>query len=394
MQPLTFHDLSVKIKLCLRRCEYMHSICIVAAADLLKFAEITHDSWETWCDLISLQPAILVQDRQRLRQVLLWRADLSAPSAHVSKHEILRFLLISLLCIFFRHFTVLVTQTAVWVLHEWARSRPMTHLAIFFLFFLCFEWKKGIRDADPRFWSCSTNGCFLLALDPQRLEKCHCRLSFFLDCLLWLCGATVLHFWFTCFLLKPLPVLHCCSCGKWQMSRMNARWTIIEWKQRAAALQSTLECWTFFHPFLGATNILSDGDSHGMGCSGSLEDLAAAAGWWESVDGGPAAIWWFCSILISWQQAQARATLKWQTWRDRSDNRRCLVFGVFQSCEDIFMSMVDACLASSDMRSLLEVFQEVRSWLPGFPRATVAFSLAVKMAMQLQQLDLALECLV
>lgn len=55
------------------------------------------------------------------------------------------------------------------------------------------------------------------------------------------------------------------------------------------------------------------------------------------------------------------------------------------------MSMVDACLASSDMRSLLEVFQEVRSWLPGFPRATVAFSLAVKMAMQLQQLDLALE---
>ena len=118
--------------------------------------------------------------------------------------------------------------------------------AIFFLFFLCFEWKKGIRDADPRFWSCSTNGCFLLALDPQRLVKCHCRLSFFLDCLLWLCGATVLHFWFTCFLLKPLPVLHCCSCGKWQMSRMNARWTIIEWKHRAAALQSTLECRTFF----------------------------------------------------------------------------------------------------------------------------------------------------
>lgn len=169
------------------------------------------------------------------------------------------FLLISLLCIFFRRLTVLVTQTAVWVLHEWARSRPMTHLAIFFLFFLCFEWKKGICDADPRLWSCSTNGCFLLALDPQRLEKCHCRLSFFLDCLLWLCGATVLHFWFTCFLLKPLPVLHCCSSGKWQMSRMNARWTIIEWKHRAAALQSTLECRTFFHPFLGATNILSDG---------------------------------------------------------------------------------------------------------------------------------------
>lgn len=42
-----------------------------------------------------MQPAILVQDRQRLRQVLLWRADLSAPSAHVSKHEIVRFLWIS-----------------------------------------------------------------------------------------------------------------------------------------------------------------------------------------------------------------------------------------------------------------------------------------------------------
>lgn len=34
--------------------------------------------------------------------------------------------------------------------------------------------------------------------------------------------------------------------------------------------------------------------------------------------------------------------------------------------------------------------QEVKSWLPGFPRATVAFSLAVKMAMQLQDLELAL----
>ena len=67
---------------------------------------------------------------------------------------------------------------------------------------------------------------------------------------------------------------------------------------------------------------------------------------------------------------------------------------MFSSYEDIFMSMVDASLASWDMRSLLEVFQEVRSWLPGFPRATVAFSLAGKMAMQLQRLDLALECLV
>lgn len=74
----------------------------------------------------------------------------------------------------------------------------------------------------------------------------------------------------------------------------------------------------------------------------------------------------------------------WKIWRQLLADEKVLT-------EDIFMSMVDACLASSDMRSLLEVFQEVRSWLPGFPRATVAFSLAVKMAMQLQQLDLALE---
>ena len=42
----------------------------------------------------------------------------------------------------------------------------MTHMAIVFLLFLCFDLKKGMRDADPRLWSCPTNGCFLLAIDP------------------------------------------------------------------------------------------------------------------------------------------------------------------------------------------------------------------------------------
>ena len=41
---------------------------------------------------------------------------------------------------FFRHLRVLVTQTAIWVLREWSRSRPMTDLANFFLFFLL--WMK------------------------------------------------------------------------------------------------------------------------------------------------------------------------------------------------------------------------------------------------------------
>ncbi|CAK9017356.1 Pentatricopeptide repeat-containing protein At1g62670 [Durusdinium trenchii] len=73
----------------------------------------------------------------------------------------------------------------------------------------------------------------------------------------------------------------------------------------------------------------------------------------------------------------------WAIWRDLLRNKRALT-------EDVFMSMVDACLAGSDLKALLQVFQEVKSWLPGFPRATVAFSLAVKMAMQLQDLELAL----
>lgn len=91
-----------------------------------------------------------------------------------------------------------------------------------------------------------------------------------------------------------------------------------------------------------------------------------------------------CVMLIRAYGHAQQMDEAWKIWRQMLADEKVLT-------EDIFMSMVDACLASSDMKSLLEVFQEVRSWLPGFPRATVAFSLAVKMAMQVQQLDLALE---
>ncbi|CAE7309293.1 unnamed protein product [Symbiodinium natans] len=59
--------------------------------------------------------------------------------------------------------------------------------------------------------------------------------------------------------------------------------------------------------------------------------------------------------------------------------------------EDAFMSMVDACLATSDVKAALRVFKESRAWLAGFPRAAVAFALAVKAATQSQQLVAAVE---
>jgi len=91
-----------------------------------------------------------------------------------------------------------------------------------------------------------------------------------------------------------------------------------------------------------------------------------------------------CVMLIRAHGHAQQMDEAWQIWRQLLCDEKSLT-------EDIFMSMVDACLAAGDMKSLVEVFQEVKCWLPGFPRATVGFSLAVKMAMQLQKVDLALK---
>eukprot|EP00437_Effrenium_voratum_P038435 CAMPEP_0181468468 /NCGR_PEP_ID=MMETSP1110-20121109/37506_1 /TAXON_ID=174948 /ORGANISM="Symbiodinium sp., Strain CCMP421" /LENGTH=835 /DNA_ID=CAMNT_0023593319 /DNA_START=99 /DNA_END=2604 /DNA_ORIENTATION=+ len=91
-----------------------------------------------------------------------------------------------------------------------------------------------------------------------------------------------------------------------------------------------------------------------------------------------------CVMLMRAHGHALRMDEAWALWRQLLRDDRALT-------EDIFMSMVDACLASSDLHSLLRVFQEARRVLRGFPRATVAFSLATKAAVQLQQLDMALE---
>ncbi|CAE7188442.1 unnamed protein product [Symbiodinium sp. CCMP2456] len=74
----------------------------------------------------------------------------------------------------------------------------------------------------------------------------------------------------------------------------------------------------------------------------------------------------------------------WRLWRRLLDEDT-------MPTEDAFMSMVDACLATSDVKAALRVFKESRAFLAGFPRAAVAFALAVKAATASQQLTAAVE---
>lgn len=74
----------------------------------------------------------------------------------------------------------------------------------------------------------------------------------------------------------------------------------------------------------------------------------------------------------------------WRLWRRLLDDDT-------MPTEDAFMSMVDACLATSDVKAALRVFKECRALLAGFPRAAVAFALAVKAATASQQLAAAVE---
>mmetsp|Transcript_43899 Transcript_43899/g.102597 ORF Transcript_43899/g.102597 Transcript_43899/m.102597 type:complete len:898 (-) Transcript_43899:66-2759(-) len=103
---------------------------------------------------------------------------------------------------------------------------------------------------------------------------------------------------------------------------------------------------------------------------------------WDATDLSPSPH--ACVMLMRAHGHAGRLREAWRLWHQLLADDKVLT-------EDAFMSMIDACLACSDVKAALQVFKESRSLLGGFPRATVAFSLAVKAAMQHNQLAVAIE---
>lgn len=89
-----------------------------------------------------------------------------------------------------------------------------------------------------------------------------------------------------------------------------------------------------------------------------------------------------CSTLLRAYGHSHQLDQAWDLWRSLQEKG---------PDEEVFMSMVDACLAASELPAALQVFREARSWLSGMPRATVAFSLVVKAAVQANRPNLAMD---
>eukprot|EP00440_Ansanella_granifera_P000069 gb/GFBE01000072.1/.p1 GENE.gb/GFBE01000072.1/~~gb/GFBE01000072.1/.p1 ORF type:complete len:932 (+),score=227.65 gb/GFBE01000072.1/:1-2796(+) len=91
-----------------------------------------------------------------------------------------------------------------------------------------------------------------------------------------------------------------------------------------------------------------------------------------------------CATLIRAYGHAQRLDEAWVLWRRVSSE-------IDGPSEEAFISMVNACLASSDLAAASKIFQEMRGRLAEFPRAAVAFSLTVKTAVQLRKVDLAIQ---
>lgn len=89
-----------------------------------------------------------------------------------------------------------------------------------------------------------------------------------------------------------------------------------------------------------------------------------------------------CSTLLRAYGHLHQLDQAWALWRSLQERG---------PDEEVFMSMVTACLTSSDLAAALQVFKEARDWLGEMPRATVAFSSVVKAAVQANKIHLAMD---
>eukprot|EP00441_Pelagodinium_beii_P046438 CAMPEP_0197619548 /NCGR_PEP_ID=MMETSP1338-20131121/551_1 /TAXON_ID=43686 ORGANISM="Pelagodinium beii, Strain RCC1491" /NCGR_SAMPLE_ID=MMETSP1338 /ASSEMBLY_ACC=CAM_ASM_000754 /LENGTH=864 /DNA_ID=CAMNT_0043188529 /DNA_START=144 /DNA_END=2738 /DNA_ORIENTATION=- len=89
-----------------------------------------------------------------------------------------------------------------------------------------------------------------------------------------------------------------------------------------------------------------------------------------------------CATLIRAYGHAQQLDQAWVMWRKLSTDSR--------ANEESFVAMVQACLASQDLPAAVKVFGEMHDQLSKFPRSSIAFSLTVKTALHLKQVDLAM----
>ena len=75
----------------------------------------------------------------------------------------------------------------------------------------------------------------------------------------------------------------------------------------------------------------------------------------------------------------------WVMWRELTEERRVT------PSEEVFASMVDACLANCDLEGAVAAFREMKQVLPDFSRGAVVFSALVKACVQRKMAKLATE---
>jgi len=92
-----------------------------------------------------------------------------------------------------------------------------------------------------------------------------------------------------------------------------------------------------------------------------------------------------CATLIRAYGHARRVDRAWVLWRELKEERKVL------PSEEVFASMVDACLANGDLDSAVAVFREMKEALPDFSRGAVVFSALAKACVQRKSAKLATE---
>jgi len=92
-----------------------------------------------------------------------------------------------------------------------------------------------------------------------------------------------------------------------------------------------------------------------------------------------------CATLIRAYGHARRLDRAWALWRELTEDRKV------SPSEEVFASMVDACLANGDLDGAVSVFREMKQALPDFSRGAVVFSALVKACVQRKLAKLATE---
>jgi len=92
-----------------------------------------------------------------------------------------------------------------------------------------------------------------------------------------------------------------------------------------------------------------------------------------------------CATLIRAYGHARRLDRAWALWQELTEDRKVT------PSEEVFASMVDACLANGDLDGGVKVFREMKQALPEFSRGAVVFSALVKACVQRKLAKLATE---